>query len=450
MTIAIVGGGVSGLSLAYELLERGKSVVLLESSGRPGGLVGSRTEGGFLVETGPNSILDREPAMRALVSSLGLQSRMRPASTVSKRRFVFLNGGVREVPGSPPAMIKSNVLSFGGKLRAMLEPFSGRGPADEDESLASFARRHLGKEATEKLVDAVQIGIFAGDPERLSASAAFPRLWELEQQHRSLVLGAMRSRKKGAGPPGAMFTFDSGLQALTDELAIRVGDSLKLHAEVRALDCTEQDGWRLIVNERGREEHLEAEQLVLATPSYVASKLLHRLHPDLASELNEIQFAAVTVVNIGFAKSDLPAPVEGFGYLIPERERRKMLGAIYSSSVFPHRAPEEMILFTCLVGGARHPELAAQDDGGLLRDVRGELALALGVNADPKFVEIIRWPKAIPQYNVGHEARLMRMEKLVAQLPGLHLHGQSYRGVGLNDCVRASAGLAARIAPRDD
>lgn len=450
MTTAIVGGGISGLSLAYELIQRSREAVVLEATGRAGGLVGSRQEGGFLVELGPNSIIDREPTMRDLIATLGLSDRVREASAAVKRRFVFAKGAVREVPGSPPALLRSPLLSFGGKLRAMLEPFSGRGKADEDESLAAFARRHIGREATDRLVDAVQTGIFAGDHEKLSVSAAFPRLWELEQQHRSLVLGAIKSRKNSTGPVGKTFTFDTGLEALTDALAEKLGERLRLHTEARALEWHENDGWSVRVNARGRDEQVDADQIVLATPAFVTARLIQPLSPELANELNQIEFAPVTVVHIAFRKQDLPRPVEGFGYLIPELEKRKILGAIYVSSTFPHRAPEDALLLTCLVGGARHPEYAAKDDGALLHDVREELAVAHGITADPTFVEIVRWPKAIPQYNVGHEARVRRIEKLMAELPGLHLHGHSYRGVGLNDCVRASVAMAARLAPRDD
>lgn len=446
--IAIVGGGVSGLSLAFELQQRGKNAVVLESSARPGGLVASRSEAGYLTETGPNSILDREPSMRGLVEMLGLTPEVRAAAASVKRRFVFTRGAPREVPSSPPAVLRSSMFSFGAKLRLLTEPLIRRRASDEDESLAAFGRRHFGHEVTTHLLDAFQQGIFAGDPERLSVSAAFPALFELEQQHRSLLLGAMRMKRPAK--PAPVFTFAGGIEALPAALHQRLGDAVRLHCEVKSLEFSDNDGYRLLVNDRGQSETLEPEQVVLAVPSYEAARLLLGLHGELANELNDITFAPVTVVHIGFSKADVPTPPEGFGYLIPEAEGRKMLGAIYVSSVFPHRAPEDSVLFTCLVGGARHPELAAADDGTLLRDVRGELALALGIQAAPSFVEIVRWPRALPQYNVGHEARLFRIDELLAAFPGLHLHGQSYRGVGLNDCVRASAALAARMAPRDD
>lgn len=450
--IAIVGGGISGLSLAFELKQRGQQAVVLEASGNVGGLVSSRSEGGFLIETGPNSILDREPSMRGLVAMLGLTPEVKRASTAVKRRFILRNGAPRELPSSPPSLFGSAALSFGGKLRLLCEPFTRRRNSDDDETLAAFSRRHFGQEVTTHVIDAFQQGIFAGDPERLSVSAAFPALFELEQQHRSLLLGAMRMKKdtKAEDAGGGVFTFTNGLEALPAALHRALGDGVRLHCEVKALELSDADGWRLAVNDRGRSDSLEVDEVVLALPSYAAARLLLPLHSELANELNEISWAPITVVHIGFSRQDVPTAPQGFGYLIPAVEGRRMLGAIYVSSVFPHRAPDDAVLFTCLVGGARQPELAAADDGTLLRDVRGELALALGIQAEPRLVEIIRWPKAIPQYNVGHEARVLRLEALTQSLPGLHLHGHSYRGVGLNECVRASAAMAARMAPRDD
>lgn len=452
MSIAVVGGGISGLALAHALAARGEEVLVLEATARTGGVIRSVREEGFLYESGPNTFLDREPATRALIDALGLSAQVKVASPAVKKRYVYTRGALRQLPGSPPAFLKSDVLPFSAKLRAARELFSLRGPG-HDESLAAFARRHLGREVTEVLVDAMQTGIYAGDPERMSVEATFPQLAQMEREHRSLLLAAIRAaraRRRAPPPPsnlsGEACTFEGGMEALIRALEERLGDAVQRRVALQRLR-REGRAWRLSVLRENRQEELEADQVVLATPAYVSAELVRPLDAGLADELAGIRYAAIATVHLGFSRAEASAP-EGFGFLVPEREGRKLLGCIFASSVFPHRAPEDGALLTCLVGGARHPERVELDEAALIALAREELAVTLGVRAEPRLARAFRWTRGIPQYEVGHLSRLERIDGRLAGQPGLHVAGNAYRGVGVNDCIREAAALAGRIAPR--
>lgn len=461
MTVAIVGGGISGLVVAHRLRSRGTAAVLLEASHRPGGAVGTRARDGYLVEQGPNSFLDREPATRELAAALGLEGRIRAADAAAKRRYVYTRGRLRSVPASPPAFLGSDILPLGAKLRVVGELFTGRAPPGVDESLAQFGRRHLGRRATEVLLDAVQTGIYAGDVKRLSVAATFPPLVKLEREHRSLILGAIRTQKAqraqkalppgatggGAAPPklsGALSTFEGGLQALIDALAASLGDTVHLGAQVEGLSRVD-GGWRLTVREQGRGAELDAKQVVLAVPAHVATRLLGPLDEALSAQVGQIEYAPIAVVHLGFAPGTTPVP-DGFGFLVPSGEGRRLLGAIHASTTFPFRVEGGRVLYTCMVGGARQPDLVKQDEAALVALAREELRALAGVTAEPSFSEVIRWPRGIPQYNVGHLERVAAIDAALQRWPGLHLTGNAYKGVGLNDCIRNGAQLADALA----
>ncbi|MBU8900501.1 protoporphyrinogen oxidase [Corallococcus sp. M34] len=454
MTVAVVGGGISGLVVAQQLRTDGKAVVLLEADSRLGGNVHTRARDGFLLEAGPNSFLDREVVTRRLTTALGITGRIRAADVGAKNRYVYTRGQLRAVPGSPPAFLKSDVLPWSAKLRVMAELFTPSRPNAEDESLAQFGRRHLGRTATRVLLDAVQTGIFAGDVETLSVEAAFPALVKLERAHRSLILGAIRSRgakqkalPSGASEPllsGALSTFDGGLQVLIDALSTALGDVARTNAQVLAL-VPMPNGWKLIVREKGETSELLASQVVLAVPAHVAAELLDPIDDTLADAVGSIPYAPMVVVNLGFAPGTTPVP-DGFGFLVPSEEKRALLGAIHTSTTFPFRAPPGHVLYTCMMGGARQPERASQDVDSLAALAREELRALAGVTATPVLTDVVRWPRGIPQYNVGHLARMAAVDALVARWPGLHLTGNAYRGVGLNDCIVHGCELAEQLA----
>ncbi|MBX5482109.1 MAG: protoporphyrinogen oxidase [Myxococcaceae bacterium] len=475
MKVAVIGAGIAGLASAFSLKRRGVDVEVFEAADRPGGVLGTIERDGFLLETAAVGFLLREPTMLELIDVLGLRERLRSADPTAKHRFVYTRGALHAVPSSPPALLKSDVVPLSTKLRMAAELFSPRGHA-EDESLGSFARRHVGAHATSILVDAVQTGIYAGDVERLSVHATFPQMVELERRHRSLLLGMMRegrSMKAAAaaraakGLSGVLTTFDRGMQVLVDALASALGPRLRLRTRVRRLSRT-AEGWRVLVadawgptappsgtaGERAndsalrfvaddgsaRATELKVDHVIVATPAPVASELLASVDPLLAQELSSIPYAPIAAVHVGFRS--LPNPPTGFGFLVPSAEQRGILGALYVSSFFPHRAPPGATLFTVMVGGAKHPERVALDDAALEALVLKELEAILGVRQPPDFVQAIRWHPGLPQYEVGHLARMARIDAALKQHPGLHLAGNPYRGVSVLDCVKAAAALS--------
>jgi oxygen-dependent protoporphyrinogen oxidase len=447
---AIIGGGISGLALAHGLRARGKEVVVLEASPRPGGTIHTFREQGFIAEAGPNGFLDKEPATGRLVAALGLSGKVKVAEPANKLRFIWLGGRLQPVPTSPPGFLRSQLLPFSAKLRAAGEVFVGRSDQGGDESLASFARRRFGP-AILPLVDAVQTGIYAGDVEKLSLLATFPRLAALELEHRSIILGASRERRQradrptfsaSAPPPGPaqLCTFEGGLSTLVEALAASLGPALRTSAQVQGLS-REGASWRVQL-EGGA---VEAEKVVLAVPSHAAAPLIRPLDAELAEQVASIQHSRMAVLHLGFPKRALPVVPEGFGFLAPRAEGRRVLGCIYVSSIFPWRAPEGEALLTLMVGGATRPELMDLDDAALVALGREELQAALGIRAEPSYVRLQRWERGIPQYNVGHLARLDRILRRAAALPGFHLAGNSFRGIGMNDCIRTAAELTAEL-----
>jgi oxygen-dependent protoporphyrinogen oxidase len=438
---AVVGAGISGLTLAWALRERGTPVTVLESSDRVGGQIRSWLDDGFVLEAGPNGLLDRDGAVARLAERLGIAERLRPASAAADRRALFVRGKLRYLPTKPPEFLVTDIVPWWAKLRLLLEPFSSRGPHGVDESVAHFGRRHLGRHVTETLLDAVQTGIFAGDSERLSIRAAFPRLYEMERAHRSLVLAgrAMRRGQPRAAPP-RLTSFDGGLETLPRALGAALGDAVRLGVQVRALEPA-AGGWQ--VRWDGGTERFE--RVVLALPPRMSAQLLRPLDPSIATALEAIHAVPVSVVHLGWRPALDPGP-QGFGVLVPARERRRVLGVIFVSSAYPFRAPGGGTLLTTLVGGAHGAKWAALPDPELVALVREELAAILRIGRRPDRVNIVRWPQAIPQYEVGHQARLDAIGAALRNHPRLLLAGNAFRGPGIADCVRESLALAESIA----
>lgn len=468
MSTLIVGGGISGLTLAHALLERGeRDVRVLEAAPRLGGTMGTNQRGGFITEIGPNGFLDRDPSTLSLVQALGISDRLRAAAPTAKRRYVFTRGAVREVPSSPPKFLTSDILPLGARLRVLGELFSSR-TDQEDESLASFAKRHLGERAAAVLVDAMQSGIFAGDPARLSLASTFPKMAALEQEHRSLILALIRleraARREGkkashegdgaaagtGAPSGTLWTLEGGLQTLVDTLARKLGpDRVHVRSTLTGMQMISPGRWQVQVTDAGgRTTLVETERLVLATPAHVSATLLESFDPAMATTLGAIPYAPIAAVHLGFdrgAFDDAPRAPEGFGFLVPHEEGGKVLGTMYISSIFPWRAPDGQTLVTCMMGGVRQRVLADFPDHELVQVARSELSRMLGWKALPIFSEVNRWTRGIPQYEVGHAEKLARLEASLSLSPGLVLHGNAYRGVGINDCVRESLALAERL-----
>ena len=448
--VVIVGGGLSGLSLAWYVrrFRPEWELVLLEAEERTGGKAFSVSEGGYLVERGVNGVLDNKPATIELAKELGLP--VLKSRDASRRRFIVKEGGLKELPDSPKAFLKSDILSPSGKARLMLEPFIAR-CRDDDESLASFARRRLGEEAYRYLIDPMASGIFAGDPEKLSVRSAFPRVWELEQEFGSLIRAMFalkrRARKEGgsgpasAGPGGVLTSFRHGMGELVDALSSRLSSVIRTGAGAEAVEPCQQ-GWKVAAS-GGKE--LEATHLVLACPARQAAALLKEAAPEVSEAASRIYYPPIAVVAVGVRADQVRRSMNGFGFLAPFIEGRKILGCLWDSSVFAHRAPEGRHLLRCLLGGARQPEMAGLKETELEAVVMKELKELVGLSGEPEYLHIFRWKEAIPQYNVGHFRLMEQVERGLLEAGRLYVRCNWVGGVALNDCIANSKALARRI-----
>ncbi len=448
--IAIIGGGISGLSLAWFLLEKDPEadITVFESGHRPGGKIWTDRAEGFLCEWGVNGFLDNRPKTLDLSRQLSLEP-MR-SNDASRKRFIYSGGALHRLPESPPAFVMSGLLSMPGKIRVMAEPFIA-GNAKEEETLAEFARRRLGREAYEKLIDPMASGIFAGNPETLSLRACFPKVYDLEKKYGGLIRGMLklgRERKRqgstekvGAGPGGLLTSYFDGMGELINRLKTVLGDRLRLG--YKAVEIERKSGGYTV--HFADSFSFDAETVIVASPAYAASDMLKDIDRKLSGILAEIPYPSVSVACLGYRKEKISADLNAFGYLIPSGEKRKILGTLYDSSIFANRAPEGYALLRIMVGGARASDLAMQQESALLQMIRKELADIIGLGAEPDFVRIYRHEMAIPQYTVGHTERLRNMGEILRKQKNLYLTGNAYFGVSVNDCIENSAGLAEKI-----
>jgi oxygen-dependent protoporphyrinogen oxidase len=449
--IAIIGAGISGLATAHAIREKnpGAELTVFEASARPGGkVITEPTPEGYLCEWGVNAFLDKSPPTLELCRSLGLA--VTPADVSAKKRFVFSEGRLHKLPEKPPEFFTSNLLSIGGRLRVVGEVFSGRAK-NPDESLAEFGTRHLGREAFEKLIDPMASGVFAGDARNMSVKSCFPRIREVEDEYGSLIRGlislqkaARKSGRKdqpGPGPGGILTSFDSGMAKLTDTLAGRLGSRVRYNCPVQAVG-RDGDGYAVYLDDSDQ-EHFD--RVVLASPAYAQAAMVADLSSDISELIGGIGYPSLAVVCLGYRRDDVGGGMDGFGFLVPSRERRDILGTVADSFVFPNRAPDGHVLLRTMVGGARASELAFLPDDKLLDVVRSNLRDIMGIEADPVFAKIYRHERAIPQYLVGHEGRLEAIARELEAFPGLILTGNAFRGVSLNDCVVNAARTAEQV-----
>ena len=453
MKISIVGAGISGLATAQAILSRNPraEIDIFEADQRVGGKVWTEiSPEGYICEGGVNGFLDKIPKTLELCEEVGLKPVR--ANAAAQKRYVFSEHELHKLPEKPPEFFKSRLLSVPGRLRVVYEMVAG-GTDLEDETLAEFGTRRLGREAFEKLIDPMASGVFAGNADRLSLKSCFPRIHEVESEYGSLIRGLIKLQRKArrsgakntpsAGPGGTLTSFDRGMSELTDRLAEKMGTRIHTQSPVAAV--SRNGGNYTLHMAQGPDR--ESEILILAVPAYVQSQILREYEPELTGLLDGIEYPALSVVCFGYSEERIGQYLDGFGFLIPSREQRTTLGTIVDSNVFPGRAPEGSVLFRSMVGGARSPHYAELPDEQLTSRVQSDLRDITGLSADPEFVKIFRWNRAIPQYNVGHAARLEAIEEIVGRHPGLVLTGNAFRGVSLNDCIVNAWKTAEAVVP---
>lgn len=445
---------MTGLTTAWHLRRAGADVTLVEASDDVGGVMQSSRRDGYLVEHGPNSC-QLTGELSALLDALGLNGLMRLAAPQAQRRFIVRDGRALAVPMSPLAMLRSPLFSLGAKLRILCEPFVRPRTDASDESVASFVRRRLGVEPLTYAVDPFVSGVYAGDPERLSISHAFPRLAALEREHGSLVRGMIAGARKARAARGdsgraparqSIVSFPDGMGTLPHALAEALGGgNILRRSRVTAIEPGD-GGASLVTVERGADTFtLPADAVVSTLPMHAVASI--RLPADAAAavaQMTSLPYPAVISLALGFRRAEISHALDGFGCLIPSAERRVTLGVLFSSTLFANRAPDGHVLLTCFVGGTRHPELGTASTESLLGIVLPELAELLGVAGAPTFVQRTTWPHAIPQYDLGHDAYGHAADAIEAMVPGLIIDGQFRRGVSVGDCVAAGAQIAQR------
>jgi oxygen-dependent protoporphyrinogen oxidase len=442
----IVGGGISGLVCAHALRKASVNALLLEASSRPGGVIHSERRAGYLCELGPQSFSGTEP-LSALCQELGIEAELVQAPPRAPR-YVFVNGALRPVPLGPPALFLSSLLSAVTKRAITRDLFGKSQPPEQDESVASFVRRKFSAELLDKLAGPFISGIYAGDPERLSVRSAFPQLYEAEKSTGSVIRGVKRAARanKGRRQRSTLFSFREGNETLVRALATRLGEALRLGAEVvevkRSPAATR---FELKIHASSRPETITTDHLLLATPTDVAGKLLRGVNPAFDSQLSLIEYAPVAIVSLGYRQSDVGRSLTGFGFLVPRSASLRVLGTVWNSSLFPNRAPDGHVLLTSFVGGATDPQAADLSPANLVSLVHGEIAPLLAIRQAPIFCNVTIYPRALPQYNLGHSERLAAVDQLRRESPNLWLTGNYLRGPSIGVCVEQSLALAKQV-----
>jgi protoporphyrinogen/coproporphyrinogen III oxidase len=449
-SVAIVGGGITGLTAAFRLRRNGIPVTLYEASERVGGVIQSLQRDGYLAEFGPNTILETSPKVASLVEDLGLAERRLYSDPAANNRYLVRDGRVIKMPESPLGFIMTPLFSPAAKLRLLLEPFIAPSDPACEESVAGFVTRRLGREFLDHAIDALVGGIYAGDPEKLSVPQAFPKLHALEQKYGSLIKGQIlgaRERKKSAEvakPNAKKLSFDEGLQVLPDTLCAQLADSIRLGAPVNKVTQREQD-W--VVNSAAQPNGAEHSAVVYAAPAFGLGQMeMATRRPLRVSSLAEIHYPPVASVVLGFKRKDVEHPLDGFGMLIPRVEGFNILGTIFSSSLFPGRAPKGCVTLTSYLGGDRAPELAQKSREELFAMTRQDLRRLLGVLGQPTFQHHMLYPRAIPQYQLGYARFKEAMGAAETDAPGLFFAGHYRDGISVSDCIVSGHEVAERVA----
>jgi oxygen-dependent protoporphyrinogen oxidase len=433
----IIGGGITGLCTGNLLLEQDSeaSFILLEAADDPGGTARTDAAEGFTCDWGPNGFLDREPLTLEWIEGLGLSGDLIRANEAAARRFIYKSGALHEIL-PPPGFLFSPLLSVAGRARLLCEPLIPAKRNGEPESIWSFAARRIGREAADTLVSCMVSGVHGGDAKQLSLEHCFPRMAAMEREYGGLfkALQARRKASPGAspmGPGGTLTSFPEGMGTLTRKAAERLGDRVRFGQAVTTLDRT-GTGYR-IETEAG--ETFESERVVLAAPAYVAATLLAGFDEELASSLSEIQYAPLAVLSVGYARDRVQHDLNGFGFLSPRNQGLRVLGSIWTSSVFPDQAAEGHVLFRTMYGGATDPDAINLTDSELVQLFNSEVAPLMEAEPNPDFVRVFRHARGIPQYGMRHGTIIEAIEAGEQRNPGLILAGNAYRGIGVNDCV---------------
>jgi len=444
--VLVIGGGISGLVCACALRKRGVETQLVEAMARPGGVIRSEHLDGFLVELGPQSF-SATPELRRLASELGISGDLVQAPRKAPR-YVLVNGALETVPLNPVALLASSLLGIRTKWNLARDAFGRTQPPQEDESVANFIRRKFGADLLDRLVGPFTSGVYAGDPERLSLRSAFPSIYEAEKSAGSAIRGMLRAAKARKEPRErpALLSFREGNDTLIRALAGSLGPALCCGTRALSIerDAT-TNSFRVTLKGAGEPQTRLADRLILATPTDVAANLLGGVNAAFESLLAPIEYAPVAIVSLGYRRDDVAHRLQGFGFLVPRSAGLRVLGTVWNSSLFPKRAPKGYVLLTSFVGGATDPQAITLSPEGLFAAVHREIAPILRIREKPVFSNVQIYPRALPQYDLGHAERLEKLDKLLCETPNLRLAGNYLRGPAIGSCVEQALAIASAL-----
>ncbi|MGE5681664.1 MAG: protoporphyrinogen oxidase [Bacillota bacterium] len=441
--IVVLGAGISGLAAAYWLKKEGLEVIVLEKNPEAGGAMISSHENGYMVDYGPNSGLETTPLISQLVEEVGLKGQMIYANEEGNRRYILRDGELHALPMSPPAFIKTKLFSTGAKLRLFAEPFIGRSEDGYYQSISQFVSRRLGQEFLDYAINPFVAGVYAGNPDELSVKSAFPKLYRLEEKYGGLIKGMIKGakerkqRNEESKQSAKMFSFTDGMQTFPKAIAGNLGERVIFNAEVKKI---KRSGGCYIINysQNGSEKFIETEVIISTLPAHIACYLFEEFDDKLYGHLKSLYYPPVKVLYLGYEKSSIGRPLDGFGFLIPQKEKKSFLGAIWSSVIFKNRAPEGIAAFTLFIGGARSPELFEVDEKQLNQKVLSEFHEIMKISKPPVFKAERMWPKAIPQYNIGYIEHERYFDQFEEAHKGIILSGNFRGGISVGDCVKNS------------
>jgi len=448
--IIILGGGISGLTTAYLLHKEGFDVTVLEKKDEVGGSMESVFENGYLFDRGPNSGLETTPLIGELVKELGLEDQLCYANKEGNKRYILRNNQLHPLPMSPPAFLKTKLFSWSAKIRLMAEPLIKKSNDGYYQSVAEFVKRRLGKEFLDYAINPFVAGVYAGNPEELSVKSAFPKLYALEEKYGGLIIGTIKSikeRKKRAEKSkqsAKMFSFINGMQTLPKALAESLKDKVITGAEVTSITKNES-GYSLTYNHEGSVKEINCDVLLSTIPAYVAAEIFKDWDENLIKHFSQIYYPPVVVLYLGYDNKSIKQPLDGFGFLIPVKEKKSFLGAIWSSVIFPNRTVNGNATFTLFVGGARDPEVGNIDKEILFKKVLDEFESLMGITEKPVYKSYRYWPKSIPQYNLGYIEHEKYFDEFEKKNPGIILGGNYRGGISVGDCIKSSEILANKI-----
>ena len=448
--IVVIGAGISGLTTAYLLSKKGFDVKILEKNNSVGGSIESVTEKGFLFDRGPNSALETTPVIGQLVRELKLENELLYASKQANKRYILRDNKLHALPMSPPGLIKTKLFSTKAKFRLMAEPFIGRSKDGYYQSLAEFVKRRLGQEFLDYAINPFVAGVYAGRPEDLSVKSAFPKLYALEEKYGGLIVGTVRSireRKKRAEvakQSAKMLSFKKGMAVLPKAIEKYFGSNVFLSSEVKSVDKAET-GYSVSYQQNGATNKIDCNIVLSTIPVYTASNIFTKYDKDFKTHAEAIYYPPVLVYYLVYDKKNIKQDLDGFGFLIPAKENKSFLGALWSSIIFSDRADDVNAAFTLFVGGSRNPEFVKEDRTSLLTKVRKEFEALMSITADPIFTSERFWEKAIPQYNLGYIEHERFFDDFEKRNPGMFISGNYRGGVSVGDCIKNADLVADKI-----